>query len=79
MNSMHGKAILKAIETDTVSEKEEGYDRYISYNYNFIASAVKVGSRHYVKKIRSINDHFNYCHCGVETLSTSKRIINEVM
>ena len=23
--------------------------------------------------------HYNYCHCGVEILSMSKRIMNEVM
>ena len=23
--------------------------------------------------------HYNYCHCGVEMLSMSKRIMNEVM
>ena len=31
------------------------------------------------KKIKSILNHFNYSHCGVEILSMSKRIMNEVM
>ena len=30
-------------------------------------------------KIKSIIDHFNYAHVGVEILSMSKRIMNEVM
>ena len=38
-----------------------------------------MGKRYYVKKIRSINDHFNYVHCGVNILSMSKRIMNEVI
>ena len=35
--------------------------------------------KYYVKKIKSIINHYNYCHCGVEILSMSKRIMNEVM
>ena len=34
---------------------------------------------YYIKQIKSINEHFNYVHCGVEILSMSKRIMNEVM
>ena len=30
-------------------------------------------------KNKSILNHFNYSHCGVEILSMSKRIMNEVM
>ena len=32
-----------------------------------------------VKIHKSINKHFNYASCGVEILSMSKRIMNEVM
>ena len=79
MNSMYGKTILKPIETETVVIKENDYDKYVSYNYNFVYSSVKVGNRYYVKKIKSILEHFNYCHVGVEILSMSKRIMNEVI
>ena len=48
-------------------------------DYNYIQSCVKVGDRCYVKKIKSIVSHYNYVHCGVEILSMSKRIMNEVM
>ena len=34
---------------------------------------------YYIKKIKTILNHFNYVHWGVEILSTSKRIMNEVM
>ena len=30
------------------------------------------------KKVKSILSHHNYVHCGVETLSMSKRIVNQV-
>ena len=79
MNSMYGKTILKPIETETVVKTEQDYHKYVSFNYNYIQSSIKVGDRYYIKKIKTILNHFNYVHCGVEILSTSKRIMNEVM
>ena len=79
MNSMYGKTILKPIETETIVKHEKDYNKYIGFNYNYIQSSVKVGDRYYMKKIKSILNHFNYSHCGVEILSMSKRIMNEVM
>lgn len=79
MNSMYGKTILKPIEVDTVVVPEYSFDKYINYNYNFIQSCIKVNDKYYVKKIKTIINHYNYCHCGVEVLSMSKRIMNEVM
>ena len=79
MNSMFGKTILKPIETETIVKQEKDYHKYVSFNYNYIQSSVKVGDRYYIKKIKSILNHFNYSHCGVEILSMSKRIMNEVM
>ena len=79
MNSMYGKTILKPVETDTVVVPEWRFEKYINYNYNFIQSCIKVGDRYYVKKIKCILNHYNYVQCGVEILSMSKRIMNEVM
>ena len=79
MNSMYGKTILKPIEVDTVTVPEWRISKYLDYNYNFIQSCIKVHDKYYVKKIKTIINHYNYCHCGVEVLSTSKRIMNEVM
>ena len=79
MISMYGKTILKPIEVDTVVVPEWRFEKYINYNYNFIQSCIKVHDKYYVKKIKSIINHYNYCHCGVEILSMSKRIMNEVM
>jgi len=79
MNSMYGKTILKPIETETVVKTIPEYEKYIRFNYNFIESAIKVGDKYYVKKIKCIINHFNYVQCGVEILSMSKRIMNEVM
>lgn len=80
MNSMYGKTILKPIETKTIiKDGIEAFNKYVSYNYNHIESITQVGDRYFIKKVKSIMSHYNYCHCGVEILSMSKRIMNEVM
>ena len=79
MNSAYGRSILRLIETDTVVVPEERHKTYISMNYHWIESSQKVGNRYYVKRIRSVNDHRNHAQAGVEVLSTSKRIMSEVM
>ena len=79
MNSAYGRTILKPIETDCVVVPEERWEGYQSLNYNFIERAQKVGARYYVKRIRSVLDHFNHAQAGVEVLSMSKRVMNEVM
>ena len=80
MNSMYGKTILKPIETQTIiKDGIDAYNKYVSYNYNYIDNITQVGDRYFIKKVKGIMTHFNYCHCGVEILSMSKRIMNEVM
>ena len=79
MNSAYGRTILKPIETDCVVVPEERWEGYQSLNYNWIERAQKVGARYYVKRIRSVLDHFNHAQAGVEVLSMSKRLMNEVM
>ena len=49
MNSMYGKTILKPIETETIVKQEKDYHKYVSFNYNYIQSSVKVGDRYYIK------------------------------
>ena len=51
MNSMYGKTILKPIETETIVKQENDY-KYISFNYNYIQSSVKVGDRYYIKQYK---------------------------
>tara|TARA_R100000654_G_scaffold28502_2_gene53109 strand:+ start:11119 stop:14709 length:3591 start_codon:yes stop_codon:yes gene_type:complete len=81
MNSAYGKTILKPINTEEaiVSEKEK--DTFIKKNYNYIMEYEKMwGSKNWRFKLhKTINEHFNNCCVGVEVLSMSKRIMNEVM
>ena len=79
MNSMYGKTIIKPVETDTiVKDDRDDFEKYISYNYNYIDSVIEVNGKYYIKKVKSILSHYNYVHCGVEILSMSKRIMNKV-
>jgi len=81
MNSSYGKTCQKPIETDTkfisVNKEEEYiskyFDRVLEYEVLPNNRDVKI------KMIKTINDHFNNIHCGVEILSMSKRIMNRVM
>jgi hypothetical protein len=79
MNSCYGKCLLKPIESDTEMIYEKNFDKYLSYNYNFIKDIVDCGNMKIVKKIKTINTHYNNCYAGVEILSMSKRIMNEVI
>ena len=79
MNSMYGKTIIKPVETDTIVKyNRDDFEKYISYNYNYIGSVIEVNGEFYIKKVKSILSHYNYVHCGVEILSMPKRIMNKV-
>ena len=79
MNSMYGKTIIKPVETDTIAkDNRDDFEKYISYNYNYIDPVIEVNGKFYTKNVKSILSHYNYVHCGVETLSMSKRIMNKV-
>ena len=79
MNSMYGIKLLNPIDTDNKVIPFTEWNDYVSKYYNFIKEVVKVGGKYYVKQIKPIVNHFNYVHIGCEILSTSKRIMNEVM
>ena len=88
MNSSYGKTMLKPISTDTEviskTKKKDGkwidnWKEYLERNYNYINSFQEVGNKYIVKKYKPIEEHFNNVHIGVEILSMSKRIMNEVM
>ena len=79
MNSMCGKTIIKPVETDTVvKDNGDDFEKYISYNYNYIASVVEVSCKFYTQKVKSTLSHFKYVHCGVGILNMSKIIMNKV-
>ena len=82
MNASYGKTILKPVTTDElVISGEEKFHKYLIKNYNHIIEFNKLleCEKYRVKIQKSIHKHFNYASCGVEILSMSKRIMNEVM
>ena len=80
MNSSYGKTILKPIDEQiNYFQNEEKWKKSILANYSFIKECGIIGNKFYIKKMKAINDHYNNAVCGVEVLSMSKRIMNEVM
>ena len=81
MNSCYGKCLLKPIDTEKKYISNGKYKEFISTNYNWIKDSnyCKENNSWKITVIKPINEHFNLVHCGIEVLSTSKRIMNEVM
>ena len=80
MNAGYGGTCIRPSETKTriVSTKER--DNQFQLNYNHIKTSTQVSeNQHYLELVAPIDDHFNLVHTGVEILSMSKRIMNEVM
>lgn len=81
INSAYGKTLLKPIEEETVYKTVDEFHNYITLNYNWIkyAELLPDNKTYKIKQYKKIDDHFNNCHLGIEVLSMSKRIMNEVM
>ena len=79
MNSSYGKSLLKPIETDVKIVSNNYLNSYISKKYNFIREWTECENFSIIKETKVIDDHYNNCYAGVEVLSMSKRIMNEVM
>ena len=79
-NSIYGKTILKPIKHKHVFVSNDKAQAYYIKNYNDIIESVTInnGSLTRFKVIKPINNHFNFCPFGVNILSMSKRIMNEV-
>ncbi len=81
MNSCYGKCALKEIADDTVYIQDAKFEQYISRHYNWVKESTVShdGKSHRVTKVKAINEHYNRVHIGIQVLSMSKRIMNEVM
>jgi hypothetical protein len=78
-NSIYGKMLLKEIETELHIVKKSKANYFIKKYYNSIKSFREVGDFVFVDKFKPLSEHFNLNFIGVEILSMSKRIMNEVM
>ena len=81
MNSSYGKTALKEIDEDIEYVSNSNFDKYVYDNYNFIKDITQQANEkgYRIKKIKTITSHFNRVHLGIQVLSMSKRIMNEVM
>ena len=80
MNSAYGRTLLKPFETETRYVSEKNSEAYIVRHYDSIKTIQKLHDNSVeITQQKPIIEHFNLCHIGVEVLSMSKRIMNEVM
>lgn len=81
MNAFYGKLIMKPIEYNySFVYNKDKFEKHLQYKFNSISQYTQItDGLYFVKESRSIMDHFSMPHCGVEVLSMSKRIMNEVM
>ena len=81
MNSAYGKTIMKPIEEKCDYVKREEIDKFLDRHHNHIkiATLLPNGRMYKVRSMKTIDKHFNSPQVGVEVLSMSKRIMNEVI
>ena len=82
MNSTYGKTIMRPVEKDYKYFREgDELNKFWSKNYLKIAEDIKIegSDLHAVRTIKPIDKHFNFSLLGIQVLSMSKRIMNEVM
>ncbi len=81
MNSGYGKTCLKEIDSDIKYISLKNRDDFIKKYYNWIKELklCENGLSYRVEMKKSVSTHFNRVHIGIQILSMSKRIMNEVM
>ncbi len=81
MNAAYGKTLQKPIKynikfTNSVTQ----HKKFLTYHYEQLHSFHQFGEGKVLHKLyKNVEQHFNYVHVGVEILSFSKRIMNEVI
>ena len=81
LNSIYGKSILKATETEIKCIDTDRIDYYIRRHYNYIQDIYQSScvNKAYARVIKPINRHFNLPQFGASVLSWSKHLMNRVM
>ena len=80
MNSAYGRTLLKPFEDEKVYKSENQYEPYVVRHYDSIKKTQPLHDNSYeITQVKPIINHYNLAHIGVEVLSMSKRIMNEVM
>ncbi|KAK8836043.1 hypothetical protein M9Y10_040103 [Tritrichomonas musculus] len=82
MNSCYGKTIERPVEKDyKYFDDISKLERYWFKNYYKITDVMQIANSniHAVRTLKPIDKHFNFSLLGIQVLSMSKRIMNEVM
>lgn len=90
MNSAYGKTLQKPFETKSIYTDKFSHSNTVSKNYKSIKTIIKlyndtidwkgeIKENYKIDLYKDINTDCNNCHIGIEILSMSKRIMNEVM
>lgn len=80
MNSAYGRTLLKPFEDEKLYIRQKNINKHLVRHYDSIKSVQKLHDESYeVTQRKPIINHYNLAHIGVEVLSMSKRIMNEVM
>ena len=82
MNSCYGKTIERPVEKDYKYINEgDKLNNFWCKNYDKIIEDIKLSNSdiHAIKTMKPIDKHFNFSLLGIQVLSMSKRIMNEVM
>lgn len=80
MNSAYGRTLLKPFEDEKVYVSDKNYFKYVVRHYDSVKKIQPLHDGSYeITQQKPIINHFNLAHIGVEVLSMSKRIMNEVM
>ena len=82
LNSIYGKTILKPINTKYKFIRKNELAQYINNRYNYIEEISREeNSRTFclAKELKAYNKHFTFVPLGVNILSMSKRIMNELI
>lgn len=79
MNSAYGKTILSTADNSKVVKDEKHFLKYMFKNYNTVEFAQKLNDRQYIIKQHKTDESYNREIVGINILSMSKRIMNQVM
>lgn len=80
MNASYGKTLLKPFEIEKKYVSNSTVNKFINRHYAHIREISKINDEiTSVEVYKQIDQHFNNAPCGVEVLSMSKRIMNEVI
>jgi hypothetical protein len=81
MNSSYGKSYMKPIDSDIQYVKTDDFVKFVNRQFNYIKQATLLanGKKYKIVMMKPVNKHYNNAHIGVEILSITKRIMNEVM